>query len=146
MHELQTELAMSHPPERVWSLIGQFGALRDWLPGVRDCVVEEGPSGTERIVELDRDQRVRERLLAHSDEERWYRYSVLEAPGFQPGMEFVATLSVQPGADGGSRVQWSARFSLPQGMPEQAAELVSERARAMYDASLAHLETCLNTA
>lgn len=145
MHELETRISMSHSPERVWALIGDFGSLRRWLPGVRDCVVEQADGRTERFVEQQDGQQVRERLLAHDDRDRWYRYCVLEAPGFQEGTEFVATLAVTPD-ERGSLVEWTAEFRLPDSMPEQFVELVRERASAMYNAALANLEVVLNDA
>lgn len=145
MHKLETQLRLSHPPEQVWSLIGDFGSLRDWLPGVRDCALQQRGDRTERVVALNGGQQVREQLLGRSDSERWYRYQVLQAPGLQQGTEFVATLSVRPDT-GGSMVEWTAEFRLPDELPQQYAELMKETATSMYDAALANLEAVLNDA
>ena len=41
------------PAGQVWSLIGDFGGLSRWHPGVRSCVVEGSGPGALRVVGLD---------------------------------------------------------------------------------------------
>lgn len=144
MHEFETARQYRQSPERVWALIGDFGDLQTWLPGVRDCVIEENDGGVERIVTPLEGGAVRERLLGHDDAARWYRYGIIEAPGFPPDMHFEATLAVLS-EESGSRVVWSARFAVPGDDSGRIAGRIRQKGVGMYEACLAHLQTVLDS-
>ena len=102
----------SRSSDQVWSFIRDFGHYK-WAGVVNECHIEDGKSGDAvgciRHVELG-DRSIRQRLLAHSDIERFYTYTFCEPIPF-PWRDFVATLRVIPITDGDrALVEWSARF------------------------------------
>ncbi|MER8046720.1 SRPBCC family protein [Streptomyces sp. NPDC094032] len=106
-------------PQRVWSLIGGFDALPDWLPYIPVSTALEG-GRIRRLTDPDGAVIV-ERLLAFSEAERHYSYAILEAPF--PVTGYVATLRVHPvaGRDDVAEVQWSGRFT-PDGVTDAEVE------------------------
>jgi hypothetical protein len=100
------------PADRVWSIIRDFGHY-SWAGVPSGTVIEDGRSGDSvgciRVVRL-RDRTIRQQLLAHSDLDRFYTYTLCHPPHL-PFRNFVATLRVTPVTDGDHAfVEWSAVF------------------------------------
>ncbi|MFJ5722304.1 SRPBCC family protein [Streptomyces sp. NPDC093149] len=104
-------------PEKVWSLIGGFDALPDWLPYIPESVAVEG--GRVRRLKNLEGEVIIERLVAFNETERHYSYAILQAP-FPVDDGYVSTIRVHtvPGRDDVAEVQWSGRF-YPKGATEQ---------------------------
>ncbi|MFF7829977.1 SRPBCC family protein [Streptomyces rochei] len=102
-------------PDKVWSLIGGFDTLPDWLPYIPESTALEG-GRVRRLANPDGDVIV-ERLVEFNEAERRYSYAILEAPF--PVNGYVSTLRVHavPGRDDVAEVQWSGRFN-PDGATE----------------------------
>ncbi|MEU1874388.1 hypothetical protein RKD37_001033 [Streptomyces ambofaciens] len=102
-------------PDKVWSLIGGFDALPDWLPYIPESTALEG-GRVRRLANPDGNVIV-ERLVDFNEAERHYSYAILEAPF--PVNGYVSTLRVHavPGRDDVAEVQWSGRFN-PDGATE----------------------------
>ncbi|MFE7110957.1 SRPBCC family protein [Streptomyces sp. NPDC057575] len=102
-------------PEKVWSLIGGFGALPDWLPYIPESVAVEG--GRVRRLKNPEGEVIIERLVDFNETERHYSYAILQAPF--PVNGYVSTIRVHnvPGRDDVAEVQWSGRFN-----PDNATE------------------------
>lgn len=69
-------------PDDVWDRIRDFDTFDEWGPGpVEDCAMEDGAAPTEvggvRQFHVG-DRTVKELLVAHSDEERFYQYTMVE--------------------------------------------------------------------
>lgn len=69
-------------PDDVWDRIREFDSFDEWGPGpVTDCTIE-GDDAPTQIGAVRRfqagDRTVRERLVAHSDEDRFYQYTIEE--------------------------------------------------------------------
>ncbi|MGA4837549.1 SRPBCC family protein [Streptomyces sp. G45] len=96
-------------PDKVWSLIGGFDALPDWLPYIPESTALEG-GRVRRLANPDGDVIV-ERLVDFNEAERHYSYAILEAPF--PVTGYVSTLRVHAvdGRDDVAEVQWSGRFT-----------------------------------
>ena len=96
-------------PERVWELIGGFGSLPDWLPFITESTLAEG--GRVRRLKSSDGGEITERLVAFSETEHSYSYTILRAPF--PVAGYIATLRVHPvaGQDNLAEVQWSGRFT-----------------------------------
>ena len=98
----------------VWKRIRDFNALPEWHPAVSDSEIENGePSdrvGCIRNFNLnDGGGNIREQLLAHSDIDTYYTYSILESP--MPVSEYVAKLKLTEITDGNRTfIEWSAEF------------------------------------
>jgi len=98
------------PADEVWARIRDFNGLADWHSGmVATSEIEEGKSGDQvggiRSFTLTNDAHLREKLLAHSDQERTYTYDFQKHP-FDVD-NYVATIRVTPVTDGNkSFVEW----------------------------------------
>jgi hypothetical protein len=98
--------------DEVWSAIRDFGSYH-WAGVVSDVHMEDGKAGDAvggvRNVRTA-DRLIRQRLLAHSDLDRFYTYELCEPVPF-PVNDYVATLRVTPIVDGArSFVEWWATF------------------------------------
>ena len=99
MADGKVEVEIARSPEDVWALVGDFGGLGDWMPGIDAC-------------ELDGDVRklqtmgmeIHERLVSHDDEARTTSYSIVQGP--MPIEHHLATIAVEPSGEG-SRLTWS---------------------------------------
>ncbi|NEY32174.1 SRPBCC family protein [Streptomyces sp. PRKS01-65] len=102
-------------PEKVWSLIGGFGALPDWLPYIPESTALEG--GRVRRLKNPEGEVIIERLVDFNESERRYSYAILQAPF--PVNGYVSTIRVHavPGQENAAEVQWSGRFH-PDGATE----------------------------
>ncbi|AEY86258.1 SRPBCC family protein [Streptomyces olivaceoviridis] len=102
-------------PDKVWSLIGGFDALPDWLPYIPESTALEG--GRVRRLKNSEGEVIIERLVDFNEAERHYSYAILQAPF--PVNGYVSTLRVHaiPGEENAAEVQWSGRFN-PDGATE----------------------------
>lgn len=93
MADGKIEARIERSADDVWALIGNFGGLGEWMPGIDAC-------------ELDGDVRklqtmgmeIHERLVSQDDDERTHSYSIVEGP--MPIEHHLATISVRPDGDG----------------------------------------------
>ena len=104
------------PIDAVWAKMRDFNGLADWHPLVAESHIEDGePSdrvGCVRTFRLADGGLIRERLLALSDMEHFYTYSILESP--MPVDDYAATLALLPITDGDQTyAQWTADFRCP---------------------------------
>ncbi|QLJ03120.1 SRPBCC family protein [Streptomyces sp. NEAU-sy36] len=102
-------------PEKVWSLIGGFDALPDWLPYIPESIPLEG--GRVRQLKNPEGEVILERLVDFSETGRHYSYTILQAPFPVDG--YLSTIRVHaiPGQENAAEVQWSGRFN-PDGATE----------------------------
>ncbi|MDX3853212.1 SRPBCC family protein [Streptomyces sp. AK02-01A] len=103
--------------DKVWQLIGGFGALPDWLPFITSSVLSEG--GRLRTLATADDEVVVERLEAFDNAGRTYSYSIEQAPF--PVTAYLSTIKVSDAAgEGAAVVEWSGTFT-PAGVSEDEA-------------------------
>jgi len=94
----QTDITIARKPDEVWALVGDFGGLDKWLPGVESCRLE----GDDRHLAM-MGMEITERLVHKDDDARSITYSIVAGV---PGVEkHEATLTVGPDGDG-SKVTW----------------------------------------
>jgi len=102
------------PADEVWARIRDFNGLATWHSGmVASSQIEEGKTGDQvggiRNFTLTNGANLREKLLAHSDEDRSYTYDFQQHP-FDVD-NYCATIRVSPVTDGGkSFVEWWTTF------------------------------------
>jgi polyketide cyclase/dehydrase/lipid transport protein len=121
------------PASTVWSLIGPYCAIKDWLPPVGQCI-EDGKSPPTRIlVTKDGKAAFVEKETARSEAGHSYSYTFLSSP--LPVSNYKATIKVTAKGDGSSTVSWSGSYTPDHGQ-EQAA---SEALGGVYDAGLAEI-------
>ncbi|MFD9607624.1 SRPBCC family protein [Streptomyces sp. NPDC056708] len=108
-------------PDKVWSLIGGFDALPDWLPYIPESTPLEG--GRVRRLTNPDGEVIIERLVDFNEAERHYSYAILQAPF--PVNGYVSTIRVHtvPGRDDIAEVQWSGRFNPHNATDDEVVDL-----------------------
>jgi polyketide cyclase/dehydrase/lipid transport protein/uncharacterized protein DUF4331 len=96
-------------PDKVWDLIGQFGAAY-WHPLIAAIRVTGTGPGQLRTIETVDGKQIIERLDAVDNSGRFYRYANIAG---LPVANYTGMLSVKP-SGAGSSVEWRAQF-LPNG-------------------------------
>jgi carbon monoxide dehydrogenase subunit G len=94
----KAEATIDASPDVVWALVGQFGDLHEWMPGIESC-------------ELDGDVRklqtmgmeIHEQLKERDESARRIAYSIVKMP--IPIEHHLATITVTEEGDG-SRLTW----------------------------------------
>ena len=103
MAQVVETVEIQAPADEVWALVGDPGRIGEWVPALaastlqndrRACTTEEGADIVERILE-------------HSDVERYYVYEITSSP--LPLTRYRSQLAVH-GHDGHSHVVWEADF------------------------------------
>jgi len=125
MARVYVSSVINAPAAKVWERVRDFNALSKWHPRIRDSRIEEGlPAdkvGCIRSMHLQNGDAIREQLLALSDYDMSYTYSMLEGP--MPLADYVATLRLTPvTVEDRCFMEWSAEFECA---PEATADLVS---------------------
>ncbi|MCX5107213.1 SRPBCC family protein [Streptomyces sp. NBC_00378] len=119
-------------PDKVWSLIGGFDALPDWLPYIPESTPLEG--GRVRRLNNPNGEVIIERLVDFNETERHYSYAILQAPF--PVNGYVSTIRVHtvPGRDDIAEVQWSGRFNPDNATDDEVTDLFTSIYRDGLDA------------
>jgi hypothetical protein len=91
-------------PDKVWALIGDFGAA--WEPLVANINTVGTGVGQIRVIETIDGKRIIERLEAMDNSSRSYRYAML---GGIQATDYTGTMSVNPKGTG-SVVQWQVQY------------------------------------
>lgn len=120
MATASASLTVPASADRVWSLIGGFDSLPDWLPYIPTSTLSEG-GRVRHLANPDGDAIV-ERLEAFDQAGRSYTYSILQAPF--PVTGYRSTLRVVE-LDHGARIDWSGTFT-PVGVSDEAASALFE--------------------
>jgi carbon monoxide dehydrogenase subunit G len=95
----QVEIDVPAAPDKVWAVVGDFGRLDAWFPGI-DGIRSDGD---DRFIKVG-DGEVQERLRSNDDAARTQRYSVVAG---MAGLErHDATITVTPAGEG-SHVTWA---------------------------------------
>ncbi|HUY65056.1 MAG TPA: SRPBCC family protein [Acidimicrobiales bacterium] len=124
MADARAEIEIDKPAEAVWSVVGDFGGLAGWMPGIESCVVD----GDDRILKL-MGMEVTERLERKNDDERVLVYRIV---GGVPVENHRATITVASNGTGSS-VTWDVEVEpddmagLLQGMYQQALQALKEQ-------------------
>ena len=130
MVEVTREVRVVAQAGTVWALIGGFNALPNWHPAVLSSEISNVDGATSRHLVIVGRIRLTERLLAHDDTARTYRYTIAEGP--LPVEGYVSTVTVADHGDGTATVRWSAVFE-PAGAP---ADVAVEAIEGIYDSGL----------
>lgn len=111
--------------DKVWSVIRDFNGLPNWTDFVAESRIEQDrPAdqiGCVRAFRLIDGGFIREQLLALSDYDYSFSYSILESP---MGVEnYIATVKLLPITDGNRTfLEWTAEFNCA---PARESELVT---------------------
>ncbi|MFL6720831.1 MAG: SRPBCC family protein [Sphingomonas sp.] len=121
----------------VWSLIGPFCAIKDWLPPVGQCIADGKNPSTRILVTKDGKAAFVERQTDRSDAEHSYSYTFLSSP--LPVSKYASTIKVTAKGNGSSTITWSGSY-LPEHGKEKAA---NEALSGVYEAGLAEIRAML---
>ena len=126
-HALADQVARSidvqASPSAVWSMIGPFCAVKDWLPPVGSCVDDGAAKPTRTLVTKDGSATFVELQTARNDSEHFYTYVFLSSP--LPVTHYTATVRVAARPAGGSTVSWQGTYSPVQGKEKAANDALS---------------------
>ncbi|SHH06958.1 mxaD protein [Jatrophihabitans endophyticus] len=129
MHHIRHEIELDAPPDEVWDVVGDPGAIARWLPALEDSHME----GDVRVGTMPGGLVARERITHRSDADRSYTYVLEEAPLALEGYE--STITVQDLA-GRSHVVWAAHFDAD----DELRAAVDDMYRTGLDSLAAHLD------
>ena len=97
MGQAEVDIDIKADPDKVWAVVGDFGALDKWLPGVESCNQE----GDDRHLEM-MNMKITEHLVKKDDSARQIVYGITDGV---PVERHQATITVSPAGDG-SKVSW----------------------------------------
>jgi len=145
MAQVYVSSILSSSVEKVWAVIRDFNGLPNWTDFVAESRIEQDrPAdqiGCVRAFRLKDGGFIRERLLALSDYDYSFSYSILESP---MGVEnYIATVKLLPITDGNrSFMEWTAEFDCA---PERENELVTHIGENVFLGGINNLKDRLNT-
>jgi len=139
MPKIYTSSVIEAPVQRVWDYVRDFNSLPKWFPGVIDSRIESGMNsdqvGCVRDFGLDGGPRMREQLLALSDQGYSCTYRMLEGP--LPVSNYLATMRLAPVTDGNHTfAEYVVEFDCPR---EQESELKTFLSKT-YQGAFEHLK------
>jgi carbon monoxide dehydrogenase subunit G len=97
MGRARAEIDLDAAPEKVWAVVGDFGSVGGWFPGLESCVVD-GPDRILKLMGLE----ITERLERRDDDERTLTYRIVAGV---PVVNHEATISVLASGSG-THVNW----------------------------------------
>ncbi|TPQ38642.1 polyketide cyclase [Bradyrhizobium guangdongense] len=121
----------------VWSLIGPFCAIKNWLPPVGECIEDGKAPPTRILVTKDGKAAFVEAQTARNEAERSYSYRFLASP--LPVSNYTATIKVTAKGDGSSTITWSGSYTPDQGKEKAASDALT----GVYEAGLAEIQAKL---
>ena len=127
MGDAVSEVSINRAPDEVWALVGQFGDLHTWMPGIESCEVE----GDDRTLSM-MGMRIVETLRSRDDASRSISYSI--TGGDVPVDSHRATITVHPDGDA-SRVTWEVDVQ-----PDSMTDLMSGTYQSALEALKAKVE------
>jgi len=124
MAKVRVSSVIGGPVDQVWNKIRDFNALPEWHPAIDKSHIEADRTsdsvGCIRNFDLVGGGNIREQLLALSDQETTFTYSILESP--MPVSNYIATVSLSKVTEGNmTYAEWQAEFDVP---AEEEAETV----------------------
>jgi uncharacterized membrane protein len=114
------------PAERVWAVVGDFGGIGSWMPGIDSCRVE----GDVRILET-MGMTISERLVSKDDAGKTLTYSIADGA---PVESHEAVITVASNGQG-AQVTWDVEAT-----PDEMADLMATVYQQALDALKAHIE------
>jgi len=129
---LSRSVDVNGTPAAVWSMIGPFCAIKDWLPPIGACSEDGKTPPTRTLVTKDGAARFVELQMARSDAAYTYSYSFTSSP--LPVTNYLSTIAVVAKSPGMSTVTWSATYTPLRGKEKDAEDALSGVYKAGLDA------------
>jgi carbon monoxide dehydrogenase subunit G len=127
MGTARAEIEIEKDAERVWSVVGDFGSIGSWMPGLESCAVV----GDDRILKMLGIEII-ERLESRDSDARVLVYAIV---GGVPVANHKATIKVAD-SSAGSLVTWDVDVE-----PDEMTELL----RQTYQSALEALKEYLGS-
>jgi len=103
MATIHAQLRIDRTPDEVWQVLGDLGAVGEWVPGISAVHVE----GAKRICTMSDGPEIHEEISDFSDADRCFSYSQVVHPlGFKSSRGTLAVTA----AGSGSEVRWDAEI------------------------------------
>lgn len=132
---LMRSVDVNGTPAEVWSLIGPFCAIKDWLPPVGSCTEDGKTPPTRTLVTKDGSATFVETQTGRSSEKRSYSYIFKSSP--LPVTRYESTIEVTAKGPGQSTVTWSSTYTANEGKEKEAKEALT----GVYAAGLDFIKT-----
>jgi carbon monoxide dehydrogenase subunit G len=126
MATARAEITIDKPADQVWAIVGDFGGLASWMPGIESCVID----GDDRILKMT-GMEIIERLMRRDDDERTLVYAIV---GGVPVINHKSTITVND-QGGSSHVTWDVEVE-----PDEMADFM----HTVYQQSLQALKEHMN--
>ncbi len=110
-------------PSAVWSLIGPFCAIQDWLPPVGTCTEDGKAAPTRTLVTKDGKATFVELETARNDAMHSYSYTFQSSP--LPVTHYQSTIEVTSKGKGVSTVTWRATYTPDIGKEKDANDALA---------------------
>ena len=124
-------------PSAVWSAIGPFCAIKEWLPPVGACIEDGKSPPTRTLVTKDGKAAFVETQIARNDAEFSYSYAFISSP--LPVTDYKSTIKVTAKGDGFSTITWTGSYTPDQGKEKAANEALN----GVYEAGLTEIKARL---
>jgi Polyketide cyclase / dehydrase and lipid transport len=134
---LSRSVEVNGAPATVWSAIGAFCAIKDWLPPVGICIEDGKTPPTRTLVTKDGKASFVEKQTARSDQEHSYSYTFVSSP--LPVTNYTSTIKVTAKNDSVSIVTWTGSYTPESGKEKAAIDALN----GVYEAGLAEIKAKL---
>ena len=134
---LSRSIEVNAAPASVWSAIGAFCAIKDWLPPVGICIEDGKTPPIRTLVTKDGKAAFVEKQTARSDAEHSYSYTFLSSP--LPVTDYTSTIKVTAKGEGVSVVTWTGSYTPDSGKEKDASDALT----GVYEAGLAGIKARL---
>lgn len=131
---LTRSIEVNGAPAAVWSVIGSFCAIKDWLPPVGMCIEDGKSPPTRTLITKDGKASFVEMQIARNDREYSYSYAFLSSP--LPVTNYKATIKVTAKGEGVSVVTWTGTYTPDSGKEKDAIDALN----GVYEAGLAGIQ------
>jgi Polyketide cyclase / dehydrase and lipid transport len=122
-------------PAAVWSMIGPFCAIADWLPPVGTCTEDGNVPPTRTLVTKDGKATLVEKQTSRSDTRHFYSYTFMSSP--LPVKNYKSTIEVEARGKGVSTVTWRGAYTPDPGKEKDANDALA----GIYSAGLDAIRT-----
>jgi Polyketide cyclase / dehydrase and lipid transport len=131
---LTRSIEINETPSAVWSVIGSFCAIKDWLPPVGACIEDGKSPPTRTLVTKDGKASFVETQTARNEKEYSYSYAFISSP--LPVTNYKSTIMVTAKGEGLSIVTWTGTYTPDSGKEKAAVDALT----GVYEAGLAGIQ------
>jgi len=122
MGQARAEIDIDRPADEIWAVVGDFGGIGAWMPGIESCVLD----GDDRVIKM-MGMEITERLERRDDEQRELVYAIV---GGIPVINHEATITVIPQGST-SHVTWDV--DVDDNMTDMMCQVYRQSLQALKD-------------